>query len=749
MSTPPQQDFGAASVVALRGRIVHRGYSDPTSGFVIFDIDVESGPSDAQRRIRVTGHTEASVGESVDLEGSWVDHPRHGRQFKAIAVVPVLPTEAAGIERYLASGAIKGIGPKLAARLVAQYGANTLSVLEQDPDRLADLHGVGAKVVEGVKAFWASSGRGAARVLAELARYGIGPGISARIHKTFGASALEVIRTDPYRLAREVRGVGFTVADSIGQRAGIPLDAPQRVEAGLLWVMDESAARGSTGMRKGDLVAKATAKLQVSLHVVERAIAQLVAAGGPLVSRLDVGRSICIYSRRLFEAEQRIAEQLRQRSADHSAADSEYTAAVAAGAAKAAGFDLAPAQHAAVLMALREGVSVLTGGPGTGKTATLRVVLEALRTAGAHVVQGAPTGKAAKRMRASTGADASTLARLTYSGAHETEGQRVIECDVLVIDEASMLDVELLDRTLRCLSPKARIVFVGDVDQLPSVQPGRVLADIIESGMVPVTRLTEVFRQAAESAIVRNAHRINAGKGIEPYKRGDNLLFVEASSSAEAAQRVEHIVAERIVTLTGIPSHQVQVLSPMRKGDAGVTSLNARLQSVLNPSPPDRMERSGRAFAIGDRVVQTTNNYAIGVMNGESGIVRKINRDDRLLFVETEDGQVAAYPFDDLDQLDLAYAMSIHKSQGSQFRAVVIPVTMEHAGLLVRSILYTGVTRASELCVLVGQRRALDLAIANVRDEPRITALLPLLEGDRRLEALLGPANASRVPTVC
>ncbi|XAI97050.1 hypothetical protein [Dolichospermum phage Dfl-JY45] len=726
----------ASQPVKFEGVIQEVRYRDGVDGFSILTVHTQLGS------VSVKGHTTAGLRERISVEGRWVRHAKHGPQVEAIAIVPLLPEGLANMERFLGSGLIKGLGPKQAARIIAAFGEQAFEVLDNSPERLAEIPGLGAKTIAKVQESWAEK-RAAARILAALAGHDIGPGTAVRIYKHFGAEALKIIRSDPYRLSREIRGIGFKVADAIGRTSGIAFDAAARIEAGIAHVLSEATGRGSTGMARSRLIARSRELLEVSEHVVCANVDRMCAAKSLLIPALQAPHGPVIFERQLHDAEQRIAQRIRDLlSVPLASRTPAARASLARKAEGVCGVTLAPEQRAAVEMALAQRVSVLTGGPGTGKTSTLKAILEAVRQDGRSVVLGAPTGKAAKRMQQSTQAPAATLARLVGQGGAD-DADRTIEADVLIVDEASMIDVSLLDRTLACLRPNASIVFVGDVDQLPSVGPGRVLADLIECGTVPVTRLTQIFRQAAESSIIRNAHRINNGEALDlgPCGRKD-FIFVASTDAVDTVDRIAAIVRERIPAMLGLSVQDIQVLSPMRKGEAGVSNLNAVLQHTLNPSPPDAIVRGASRFAVGDRVIQTVNNYQSGIMNGESGVIRAIDREAGTLKLDV-DGKQVDYVLDDLDQLDLAYAISIHKSQGSQFPAVVVPICSQHTALLQRSILYTAVTRASQFCVVVGDPKAVSMAIANVRTDPRITALRDaLMNDDARLDQVLSAARS-------
>lgn len=704
---------------SLDGEVAAIVFRNEDTGFSIMRVDV-AGHRDP---ITIVGTSMARVGEPLTATGTWKQHPSFGRQFAATNVVPRRPTSAAAIERYLASGVLKGIGPAMAKRIVQKFGEGTFAVLEAEPERLGEVQGIGPKRAEEVTKAWKES-QAEREVLVFLAGHNILGALAHRIIRKYGGAAIEVVEKQPYRLAKEVRGVGFATADTIALGMGIPPESPERIEAGLRHVVSSSNGMGHCGMPREAFLTEAAKTLNLAKVIVRPVMDELLATREFMVPVILPPESQFVFDKRLYEAEAAIARALREMTTVPPWSVTEEKAAeIALDAEAACGVDLAPEQRMAVEMALLARASVLTGGPGTGKTSTLKVILAALRMVRARVLLGAPTGKAAKRMRESTGHEAATVARLIGMGRPPGDDEVEIECDILIIDESSMVDVLMLEKVLRCLEQGAALLFVGDVDQLPSVGPGRVLGDLIESGAVPTVRLTKIFRQAATSAIIRNAHRINQGQGIEPPGgEGTDFFFIEASEPEEIAARIRSLVQRHIPERIGILPQDVQVLSPMRKSATGTEALNALLQNSLNPAPAAKIEKFGRRFGVGDRVLQTVNNYELGVMNGESGLVRGVDVDGGLLRVQVDDLMVD-YPFADLDQLDLAYAMTIHKSQGSQFPAVVIPVSTQHYVMLQRPIIYTGITRASRFCVLVGQRRALEIAIANTRMEPRITSL--------------------------
>lgn len=708
----------------LSGEVIDIRWRDQESGRTILKVAVRG----YREPVVMLGVTLAEVGEIVTAQGQWRTHPTHGRQFVADGILAERPSSARAIEKYLASGVIRGIGPSLAERIVAAFGDKTFEVLDKTPERLSEVKGIGKGRVAEIVRIW-KQGELERKVLVRLAEYGIVGAIAMRVLRQYGGSAVDVVLNNPYRLAREVRGIGFKLADEIALRLGVPRDSRERIIAGIAHCIHVSTGMGNCGVPKEAFKQQAIELLGCDPNAVIGEIEEQAARRTFIVGVNLNGESV-VFDRRLLDAEYRIARALRERvqKAAPWAITPEQAREIAIESERACKVELAPEQRQAVEMALLRSVSILTGGPGTGKTSTLKVILEALRRVRAKVILGAPTGKAAKRMRETTGMDAATVARLIGMGRGDTSEPVEINCDTLIIDEASMVDVRMLDDVLDALDARASILFVGDVDQLPSVAAGRVLGDMIDSGVIPTTRLTKVFRQAEASAIIRNAHRVNQGRDLEP--QGDapqDFYFIPAATPEATAAWVTKLVQEHIPERIGIPANNVQVLAPMRKGTNGTEALNAELQRILNPAPGAVVEKYGRRFCVGDRVLQTVNNYDLGVMNGESGIVVAIDTKAEMMTVNV-DGTRVEYPFSELDQLDLAYAMTVHKSQGSQFDAVVIPLTMQHYMMLQRAILYTGITRAVRFCVVVGDPKAVRAAIENARTQPRITALQMLLE---------------------
>ena len=710
----------------ISGTIVNIVFRNEETGYTVFRCEMKG----EKQPVTAVGCTLAREGELVTLRGKWRKDPKYGMQFAAESIIAARPDSPKAIESYLASGIIRGIGPALAKRIVERFGERTLDLMDEDPAIIGQVQGVGPKRVEQIAVAWKEQAA-SRRIMVFLANQNIGGALALRIFRQYGDDAITVIKANPYRLAREVRGVGFKTADEIARDMGVPETSPQRIEAGVRHALSEATGRGHVGLERSALLTATATILNLHAGWVEPVLDEMSESPTPgfVHTVLPDQREVYLDSR-LYEAEHRAAKALKQMAGSSPpwAASEGRAKDIMERAQQAAKVQLAEEQFAAGVMALTQRASILTGGPGTGKTSTLNVILRALKEVRAKVVMGAPTGKAAKRMRETTGHEASTVARLIGMGAGPGE-EREIDCDILIIDESSMVDITMLDRVLKCLKTGAAILFVGDVDQLPSVGAGQVLADMIDSGTIPTTRLTKVFRQAQQSAIIRNAHRINHGEAIEPNaEKGEasDFYFIERDSPEDIASTIVRLVSETIPERLGCAPSDVQVLSPMRRSATGTEALNASLQAALNPNPVAKIPRLGGRIGTGDRVLQTVNNYDLGdgrgVMNGESGLVEAIDAEGQTMTVHV-DGDSVGYPMSDVDQLTLAYAMTVHKSQGSQFPAVVIPVTTQHYMMLNRSIIYTGVTRATKFCVLVGQRKALEMAIKNSRAEPRLTTL--------------------------
>ncbi|HEX5114938.1 MAG TPA: ATP-dependent RecD-like DNA helicase [Pseudonocardiaceae bacterium] len=684
----------------------------------------------------------AQPGESLRMRGRWGSHPQYGRQFHVEDYTTVLPATVQGIRRYLGSGLIKGIGPRLADRIVEHFGVAALDVIETEPARLIEVPKLGPKRTKLIAAAWDEQ-KAIKEVMVFLQGVGVSTSLAVRIYKQYGDTSIDVVRREPYRLATDVWGIGFRTADTIAKAVGVPHDSPQRIKAGLQFTLSEATGNGDCYLPEQRLIADAIKILQVDTGLVIDCLAELVTEEGVVREHLpDDENGAAVYLVPFHRAEIALAGQLRSllaAPADRLAAFAgvDWPKALAWLRGRT-GADLAPAQEAAVKLALTSKVAVLTGGPGCGKSFTVRSIVALALAKRATVVLAAPTGRAAKRLTELTGHDAATVHRLLElrpGGDAAFDRDRPLNADLVVVDESSMLDLLLANKLVKAVAPGAHLLLVGDVDQLPSVGPGEVLRDLLADGTpVPSVRLTQVFRQAQQSGVVANAHRINAGDFPVVTGLPDFFLFPEDDAERAAALTVD-VVARRIPAKFGLdPRRDVQVLAPMHRGPAGAGALNAQLQEVLTPARPNLPERrfGGRMFRVGDKVTQIRNNYdkgANGVFNGTLGVVTGLDPVEQRLTVRTDEDEEVDYEFGELDELTHAYAVTIHRSQGSEYPCVVVPVTMSAWPMLQRNLLYTAVTRAKRLVVLVGSPKAISQAVRAVGAGRRHTALDHRLRG--------------------
>jgi exodeoxyribonuclease V alpha subunit len=697
----------------LAGLVERVTFHNLESGFCVLRVNARGH----REPITVIGHAAMiSAGEFVQISGGWVNDRTHGLQFRASFLKASPPATLEGIERYLASGMIRGIGPVYARRLVRTFGEGVFDLIERQPERLREVAGIGGKRAERIIAGWAEQ-KVVREIMLFLHANAVGTSRAVRIYKTYGADAVQVISENPYRLARDIRGIGFRTADQIAAKLGIAKTALIRVRAGISYALAEAMDEGHCGLPVEQLTRLTGALLEVSEDLIATALTLELEAGAVVADQLEDRR--CVFLAGLYRAEQAISEKLRRLSASRPPWPQIDAGKALAWVEARTGLVLAESQRQAVQLALRSKVLVITGGPGVGKTTLVNSILKILRAKQLQVTLCAPTGRAAKRLSESTGLEAKTIHRLLETDPRTRVFRRNEEhplaCDLLVADEASMIDVPLMRSLLRALPDTAGLLLVGDVDQLPSVGPGQVLADVISAGLVPVVRLTEVFRQAAGSRVITNAHRINRGH-MPDLAKSDGLsdfYFIEVAGPEDGGARIVAVVRDRIPQVLGLdPIRDIQVLCPMNRGGLGARSLNIELQQALNPPGEHRVERFGWTFGPGDKVMQVENNYHREVYNGDLGIVQHLDHDEGELVVAFE-GRAVRYGFGELDELVLAYATTIHKSQGSEYPVVVIPLTTQHYPMLARNLLYTGVTRGKRLVVLVGQRRALAIAVRN------------------------------------
>lgn len=674
-------------------------------------------------------------GEWLEASGSWERDREHGPQFRAAEARTSAPDSKEGLVRFLGGGLIKGVGPVFAKKLVTKFGERILDIIEHESARLEDVPGVGPERRRRIKAAWTEQ-RHVRDIMLFLYQHGASTARAQRIFRTYGEQAVEVVRRDPYQLARDVHGIGFRTADGIAAKLGLRGDAPVRVAAGLRHLLREAAGgEGHAALPRAELLERTAALLEVQGSACARELEAALQRRDFVLESIE-GEPL-VFLPHLHAAERGIASQVLRLAAAPRIWPELDLAAATAQAESETGRTLSPSQRAALGILLGARVAVLTGGPGVGKTTLLDAWLRIVAGRGGRVVLAAPTGRAAQRLAQATGRPALTLHRLLESrgeGFQRHEG-RPLEGDVFVVDESSMLDLPLAHAFLRALPREAALLLVGDVDQLPSVGPGLVLRSLIESGAVPVARLTEIFRQAAQSRIVTNAHRINAGalpEGGARDEAGADFFLIERAESAEVAETVEEVVVRRIPQRFGLdPQRDIQVLAPMNKGVCGTRELNRRLQALLNPARDgglDEVERFGWTFRAGDRVLQTQNNYDKEVFNGDIGRITRVVAEEREVRVAYEDREKEViYDFNELDELAPASAMTIHKSQGSEFPAVVIPLAAEQYVLLQRNLLYTAVTRGRRLVVIVAQRKALRRAVQETSATRRVSGLLQRL----------------------
>ncbi|MEO7111731.1 MAG: ATP-dependent RecD-like DNA helicase [Polyangiaceae bacterium] len=718
----------AAKEITVEGEVERVTFESEASGFRVLRVALDGV---SQPMVVVGTFPQVGVGSRVRVRGEVIVDKKHGEQLKVAHITEILPNTLLGVERYLGSGNIKGVGPKTAQRIVLAFGLETLKVLDEMPERLAEVTGIGKKLREQIANAWREQ-RNVRDVMVFLQAHGASPALATRISKRYGDRAIDVVSRQPYRLALDVWGVGFKTADRIAKELGILPDSPQRAQAGVMQALHDATESGHTCATQTELIARAILLLEWedSLTSQERAEHAIAA--------LDAGRYVIregdlLFPPRLHAAEERLAERVLElahargktlEGAEEAISDFERRAQV----------ELAPAQRDAVRAAASNSLLIVTGGPGVGKTTIVRAILAVLSRACIDVRLAAPTGRAAKRLSETTGTRATTLHRLLEFEPKRSEfkrnAQSPIDAGALIVDEASMIDLQMGDALFQAVARGTRVILVGDVDQLPSVGPGAVLRDLIASRAAPTVRLTHIFRQSAESFIVKNAHRINAGEAPLSPKESKDFFVMDRRDPEAARSVIVEMVSSRIPARFGLdPIRDVQVLTPMHRGAAGTLALNEALQAALNPHGPGIL-RGHTTLRLGDKVMQLRNDYDRDVFNGDVGVIKAVNEEEGSLTVRFDDARDVPYEAAALDELTLAYACSIHKSQGSEYPAVVIPLLTAHFVMLSRNLLYTAVTRGKRLVVLVADPRALDLALAEDRRNERRTRLESRLRGE-------------------
>ncbi len=736
---PIPAEIAAQPLETLEGAVERITFADPETHYAVVRLKVKG----ARRPVTVVGPlAEIQEGEQLHLKGKYEVHPKWGEQFKVVWWYAVLPATVAGIEKYLASGLVKGIGPELAGRLVARFGAETLAVIDERPERLKEVPGFGAKRSEQIRRDW--QGKKEMRdVTVALQGLGVSLHHAGKIYQRYGAQALEVVTTNPYQLALDIQGLGFLTADRLAGRLNLDPLAPARLAAGLLHVLDTFAADGHVYVPADELLDRTRELLQVDPKPLARALELQAREGRVHLPELAHGIR-AVYKRVAWVAETGVAQALGRLAAAAGAAPPLHLDDLLARVQARQGLELSEEQAQAVAAAFREKVLVITGGPGTGKTTIISCILDLYQGLGARVLLMAPTGRAAKRLSETTGAAATTIHRaLEFSpqtGGFKRSPAEPLKADVVVVDETSMVDIYLMYHLLRAIPAHARHSLVGDAHQLPAVGPGNVLKDLMDSGVFKVMRLTQIYRQARESLIVVNAHRINEGTfPILPGKLGpQDFVFIEAEEPEALKRRLLELVSRELPRRYGLdPVRDLQVITPMHRGPVGIQNLNHELQQRLNPEP-QTWQWGGRAFRRRDKVMQLRNNYYKEVFNGDIGQVCGFIPATGQLQVDF-DGRVVTYDPEEKDEITLAYAVTVHKAQGSEFPGVLIVLTTHHFLLLQRNLLYTALTRGRRLVVLVGSKRALGMAIRNDRPVKRHTWLAP------RLREALGPIKTVKM----
>jgi exodeoxyribonuclease V alpha subunit len=717
----------------LQGSIERITFHNPDNGFCVLKVKEQS----QEELVVVVGCAQSvSAGEYIECQGQWVHDRQFGQQFKAEHIKIIPPTQVEGMEKYLASGVVKGIGPHIAKILIEKYGTEVFNIIEKNPEKLLDLPGIGAKRLELIRSGWTEQMR-VREIMVFLQSHGVGTARALRIYKTYGEQAVQKVKENPYRMALDIPGVGFKTADELAQSLGIAADSLQRAQAGVRHVLQELAAQGHCMSTQNTVLKGGIKLLGISEELILAAIDAEVKAGNLVKEEIPINQNNDAQDKfesvymlpTLYQSEVGVSLHFERKKKKKTRWHDLDAEAALPWVESRTGTVLSPSQREAVICAIRAKIAVITGGPGVGKTTIVRSILQLVRHRGASVALCAPTGRAAKRLSESTGLEAKTIHRLLeydpISRDFKRDTANPLEADLVVVDEASMIDVVMMYHLVKSLPAKSALLLVGDVDQLPSVGPGSVLADIIQSETVEVVRLKEIFRQAASSKIILNSHRINQGEIPLENKEAEITDFYTliAETPEEIHAKLLTVVTERIPSRFGFdPIRQIQILSPMHRGDLGVRGLNQDLQARLNPYGEPRINRYGWTFAQGDKVLQIVNNYEKEVFNGDIGFIKMFRLDEQEVLIDFE-GRLVAYRYDELDEIVLAYATTIHKSQGSEYPAVVIPISFQHYTMLQRNLLYTAVTRGKQLVVLIGQEKAIAMAVQNYNAHQRQTLL--------------------------
>ena len=720
----------------LKGQIERITYTNDETGYTIAKVKVQGQPEP----VTVVGNLIApNPGEIISMQGEWTSHPKYGKQFKISHYESTVPATVYGIQKYLGSGLIKGIGPVMAKRIVQRFGKETLEVIEKRIQRLEEVEGIGEKRIDIIRKAWDEQ-REIREVMIFLQAHGVSPGFAAKIFKQYGNRAVSVVKQNPFRLASDIFGIGFLTADRISEKLGIARDAEIRVQAGILHVLHQLTEDGHVFYPYEPLIEKCREVLCVDRDVVAKAVHAISLVKKIILEDLNDDpdtlreNNKAVYLSGLHVSETGITVRLKallQAPKSIRPIDSHKAVEWVQGRLS---IILAAKQVEAVRCAAENKIMVITGGPGTGKTTIVQAVLKIFSKMGTRIMLAAPTGRAARKMSEATGHEARTIHRLLefsmQKGGFQRNEEHPLECDLLVVDEASMIDTLLMHHLLKAIPPGVTFILVGDANQLPSVGPGNVLGDIIASGVVPSVELQDIFRQAEESLIIVNAHKIN--RGLLPFFRPtdqslDDFYFIEQEDPDEVLKIIVDLAKDRIPRRFGLdPVEDIQVITPMHKGSVGAANLNQELQKALNPGE-EGVTRGNRTFRLQDKVMQIKNNYDKEIFNGDIGRITRLDMENQEMLISF-DGRQIPYDYSDLDELVLAYAISVHKSQGSEYPAVIIPLLTQHYLLLQRNLIYTAVTRGRRLVVVVGTRKALGIGIRNVKPQERYTRLKQRLQ---------------------
>lgn len=721
----------------LVGVIERITFHSEESGFCVLKVK-SKGQRDL---VTITGAIpKINAGESIEASGVWVTHGKFGLQFKAEFLSILEPTSLSGLEKYLASGMIKGVGPVYAKKLVNHFGDKILEIMDEQPNRLSEIEGFGPKRVEKIKIAWIEQ-RQVRKIMVFLQSNGVGTARATRIYKLYGDSAIEQIKKDPYCLARDVRGIGFKTADQLALKMGLDPSSPQRARAGLYYTLQEHTNNGHCACDKNDLLGKAEILLQISQEVLSSALDLAIKKEEIVIlpfATKNNKKQQSVALDKIYHAEQQVAIRLTGLlNSKYPKFSGMSEPDVKNWIKSSSEIELSSGQEGAIIQALTKKVLCITGGPGVGKTTVVRQILNLITQRGAMVQLCAPTGRAAKRLSESTGLEAKTVHRLLefepMGGGFKRCEDFPLICDCLILDEASMLDISLMNSLLKAVAKTCVVIFVGDIDQLPSVGPGAVLANLIDSKCLPVVRLNQIFRQAQSSKIIVNAHRVNQGLmplEIDKSDKSDksDCYVIYQSDVEKIAETIDKIIIDKLQQVFGYnPKEDLQILTPMTKGGLGSEALNIRLQKLLNPNPSVKLIRFGQTFSPGDKVIQVVNNYDKNIFNGDIGTIIRMDSEEGECVIDY-DGAHISYGLSELDEVKLAYAITIHKSQGSEYPVVIIPMVMQHYTLLQRNLIYTAMTRGKSLVILVGQKKAIAIAVKRDAEMKRLTYLQEWLQ---------------------